>query len=114
MINHTFKILKQVAERHGVSVEAMKSKCRKDRLVRARMEFVIRVKKERPHLTDSQIGRFVNRSSWTVYYYRDYEWRERRIALSRLRARARRGREKYPDNGRHWELWKSLHQETAI
>lgn len=75
---NTKQILMDVARKHGIDVELIKGRSRKQFLVNARIEFVVRVKCERSHLSSGVIGRFINRSSWTVAYYASEEFRKRR------------------------------------
>lgn len=84
---NTKQILTEVAKKHGIDVELLKSKSRKQILVDARIEFAVRARSERSHLSSGVIGRFINRSPWTVAYYVNEEMRERRRAISRWKRR---------------------------
>ena len=64
------EILKEVAASHGVPLREIRSKKRFQTLVKARREFIKRAKRER-NLSDGQIGRLINRTSWTVFYHRN-------------------------------------------
>ena len=57
----------QVADKHGLTVEDMRSECRKQRFGRARQEFYYRARTELAR-SYPQIGRFLNKDHSTVIH----------------------------------------------
>lgn len=72
-------IMREVAAAHGLTVEQIKGRSHAPKLVAARIEIAMRLKAERG-LTSGQIGAKLGRSSWTIRYYLDCDFRRRRIA----------------------------------
>ncbi len=73
--------MNEVAARHGVTVEAMRSRSVTPALAAARSEAAERLKAER-QLRFSVIGRLLGRSQWTARYYADAALRARKnVAL---------------------------------
>lgn len=83
-----FEILKAVAISNGVEVSDIKSRSRKSHLIRARVEFIRRATTERK-MSAAQIGRFINRSEWTVRYHRSPLMRARKLASFQALARSK-------------------------
>lgn len=78
--------LLEVAEKHRLTVDEMKSKRSLRPLVKARAEFIRRACSER-NLSDGQIGRILNLTSWTVRYWRHPDARGQKLALYAERRR---------------------------
>lgn len=83
------EILHQVAAKHAMTVDQIKSRNRCKAFVTARAEFIERAYTER-QLSDGQIGKFINLTSWTVHYWRNHD--------ARLRKNTRRYHERISSN----------------
>jgi hypothetical protein len=73
-------IIRETAAVHGVSVADIRSRSHAPELVAARIEIARRLSAR--GMTTGQIGIRIGRSGWTVRYYLDADFRERRIARS--------------------------------
>lgn len=80
------EIMDEIAIYYRCSRSQIKSRGRTDNLVKARIEIAKRLRKDR-HLTTGQIGILLNRSTWTVNYYLDDKWREKRQTKMRWKKR---------------------------
>lgn len=76
------EILLDVARKHRLKIEDMKSRRRERYVVAARVDFIRRAAAER-NLSDAQIGRFINRTSWTVRHHRDEAVADKKRAKTR-------------------------------
>jgi chromosomal replication initiation ATPase DnaA len=76
-----YDILRDVARKHRLKIDDMKSRRRVRYLVEARIDFIRRVGTER-QLSDGQIGRLINRTAWTVRHHRNEAAGARKKAMS--------------------------------
>lgn len=65
----TRAIIREVAERHGVTVAEVLSPSREGRVMRARHHAILAVRSQKPHLSTPQLGRIFGRDHSTVLHH---------------------------------------------
>lgn len=106
-----YEILCAVAAKHGVLVKDMQSRIRTEKLVKARMEYAVQARRDRPHLSTGQIGQLINRSTWTIQYYTQDDMRVRRQTKERWRKRIEDAERTH--NRRRGIVWEGGHEAAA-
>lgn len=74
---NAMQIMRYVASRHLLSVDDLRGPSQAPRIVAARIVVAHLLKHERG-LNTGQIGKLLNRTTWTIRYYLDHEFREKR------------------------------------
>jgi cytidylate kinase len=84
------QILRETASAYGITVAELKSKGRKQKFVRARIDAAQRIWLERG-LSSGEMAKFLNRSPWTCRYYFNRKARTRHQTRKREAWRKKHG-----------------------
>lgn len=74
---NAMQIIREVARQHLLTVDELRGPCKQTRFTTARITAAKALKQQRG-LDNGRIGRLLNRTTWTIRYYVNDEFRERK------------------------------------